>query len=128
MFILINNTAVPVLNIIDVRLLPAKRGYCRLPPRRVDSLKDVVTPEQEMWIRDHVGRGHNSDEEMYLAGTNPEFIVLEVRYRDYGEEGVARIQALYKEEERQEAENKQKEIMWMISEILGSINMKKITL
>lgn len=67
MFILINNTAVPVLNIIDVRLLPAKRGYCRLPLRRVDSLKDVVTPEQEMWIRDHVGRGHNSDEEMYLG-------------------------------------------------------------
>lgn len=128
MFILINNTAVPVLNIIDVRLLPAKRGYCRLPLRRVDSLKDVVTPEQEMWIRDHVGRGHSSDEEMYLASTNPEFIVLEVRYRDYGKEGVARIQALYKEEERQEAENKQKEIMWMISEILGSINMKKITL
>lgn len=128
MFILINNTAVPVLNIIDVRLLPAKRKYCRLPPCRVDSLKDVVTPEQEMWIRDHVGRGHSSDEEMYFSGTKPEFIVLEVRYRDYGEEGVARIQALYKEEERQEAENKQKEIMWMISEILGSINMKKITL
>lgn len=62
MFILINNTAVPVLNIIDVRLLPAKRGYCRLPLRRVDSLKDVVTPEQEMWIRDHVGRGHTHEE------------------------------------------------------------------
>lgn len=62
--------------------------------------------------------------------SNPEYI------EKNGLEGQPSLSELYKkvtgrpceEEERQEAENKQKEIMWMISEILGSINMKKITL